>query len=82
VTHVERTAPDEVIYHLANESFIKASLRQSVEATLSNLSTVLRSEEFAHLQTSNFHYIDLRFGSKVFINEEVPGMATSSPAEL
>lgn len=84
VTHIERTAPDEVIYHLSGGSFLKASLRQSVETTTANLSTILGSEEFDHLRPGNFQYIDLRFGSKVFVNEGVAadGTASSTAAEL
>ncbi len=64
----------------------KVSLKQPADETVSNLLTVLGSEQFAHIKPGNFEYIDLRFGSKVFVNEvttEVSAsstMASSSPA--
>jgi len=47
----------------------KVSLKQSADETISNLLTVLGSESFTHIKPGNFEYIDLRFGSKVFVNE-------------
>lgn len=80
VTHVERTAPDEVIYYLPSGSYIKASLRQSVDSTTSNLSTILGSADFKHLEPGNFLYIDLRFGNKVFVNEGMEESVSTSTA--
>jgi cell division septal protein FtsQ len=47
----------------------KVSLKQPTNETVSNLLTVLGSEQFTHIKPGNFEYIDLRFGSKVFVNE-------------
>jgi len=45
-----------------------------------NLRTLLASKEFAHIAPGNFQYIDLRFGNKVFVNEELASESgTSSP---
>lgn len=60
----------------------KITLKQSAKETVDNLLTVLGSEKFAHIKPGNFEYIDLRFGSKVFVNEETirPGdVASSTP---
>lgn len=48
-------------------------LSQSIPAgdSLANLETILGSDEFAHLRSDNFQYIDLRFGNKVYVNEEI-----------
>ncbi len=59
----------------------KVSLKQSADETVSNLLTVLGSQQFAHIEPGNFEYVDLRFGSKVFVNEvttEVSASSTSS----
>ena len=32
---------------------------------------LLLPQNFRHLQPDNFQYIDLRFGNKVFVNEEL-----------
>lgn len=47
----------------------KVSLKQSAKETVDNLLTVLGSEKFIHIKPGNFEYVDLRFGSKVFVNE-------------
>lgn len=46
-----------------------------------NLKTVLTSQEFLHLKPGNFRYIDVRFGNKVFVNEEL-GTTTDEMIEL
>ena len=45
----------------------------SPASVIENLKTILVSEEFSHLKPGNFQYIDLRFGNKIFVNEEEVG---------
>jgi hypothetical protein len=62
----------------------KVSLKQSSKETVDNLLTVLNSEKFAHIHPGNFEYVDLRFGSKVFVNEvtlETTASSSTSPSE-
>lgn len=70
VTKVEIDAASDAYMTIAGGGEFKVSLKQPAEETVDNLATVLGSEQFAHLQPGNFEYIDLRFGSKVFVNEE------------
>ena len=58
----------------------KITLKQTAKETVDNLMTVLGSEKFTHIKPGNFEYIDLRFGSKVFVNEHTiqSGLAASS----
>jgi cell division septal protein FtsQ len=58
----------------------KVSLKQPANETVSNLLTVLGSEQFSHIEPGNFEYIDLRFGSKVFVNEVTTEVSASSTA--
>jgi cell division septal protein FtsQ len=58
----------------------KVSLKQSADETVSNLLTVLGSEQFSHIEPGNFEYVDLRFGSKVFVNEVTTVISASSTA--
>jgi hypothetical protein len=37
---------------------------------INNLMAVISSPDFSHLKPGNFQYIDLRYGNKVFVNEE------------
>ena len=69
LVHAEQSAPDEIVFHLANGGTLKTSERISADETRTNLETVLTSEEFAHLVPGNFDYIDLRYGDRVFVNE-------------
>lgn len=48
-------------------------------ATFENLKVILASSEFSHIKPGNFNYIDLRFGNKAFVNEEM-NVATSTEA--
>lgn len=70
----------DVYVSLAGGAELRIRADESIEETFSNLETVLGSEEFLHLRPTNFQYIDLRFGNKVFVNEEiaVPEVSTST----
>jgi len=69
VKEIRKTEVDEIEYHLSGGSLIKVSLRQSVEETLENLQALLSSNEFSELKLGSFHYIDLRYGNRVFVKE-------------
>lgn len=78
IIHIEVPADSEVTYHIAGGGLIKVSTDLSTQETLENLEAILNSPEFSHLEPGNFKYIDLRFGNKVFVNEEVEPVATST----
>ena len=63
---------DRVTFELAGESMILTSLRTDVTQTLRYLDTLLQAEEFRHFEPGNFQYIDIRFGNKLFVNEDTP----------
>jgi cell division septal protein FtsQ len=81
VATVEVDAVRDVFYTLAQGGELKATLTENGADTLQYLVTLRQSAEFAHLAPGNFQYIDLRFGSKVFVNEReeiVADTATST----
>ena len=78
ITAVERQGRSDLIYHVAGGGKILVSEDLPLADTLVNLATILQSAEFEHLAPGSFRYIDLRFGNKVFINEELEP-ATSTP---
>jgi cell division septal protein FtsQ len=88
VKSVEVDSAQDAFYTLVGGGELKVSLKDEAERTLSFLATVRESEEFAHLLPGNFEYIDLRFGTKVFVNEtalevaEATSTATSVEATL
>ncbi len=71
VTHVEKMADYDVEYTVSGGGQIKTSQTIDLDKSFKNLRTVLQSEDFIHLGSGEFQYIDLRFGDKVFVNEEV-----------
>lgn len=78
ITHVERTGKEELEYHIAGGGKLKVSRRQTPEETFQNLVTLLTSDAFSHIEPGNFQYIDLRYGNKLFVNEEDPSAATAT----
>lgn len=50
--------------------FLLLTPHRDMHEAFSHLSAVLASPEYEHIVPGNFQYIDLRFGQKVFINEE------------
>jgi cell division septal protein FtsQ len=68
----------DVIYALGGGGEIRTTQTDAIESMLTNLETVLESDEFDHLEPGNFEYIDLRFGNKVFVQEALPDAATST----
>lgn len=80
---IEQVGDEEAVLELSSNSYLKITARQDVHDTLDNLRVIMSSEEFSHLEPGNFNYIDLRFGDKVFVNEEkVEETATSTDAAI
>lgn len=71
VRTVEIDSARDVFYTLENGGELKVTLKETVDKTLGYLNTIRQSEKFKHLAPGNFQYIDLRFGTKVFVNEEL-----------
>jgi cell division septal protein FtsQ len=68
----------DVTYTLVGGGKLLTSSEEPIEVTLNNLDTILDSENFLHLRPNNFQYIDLRFGNKVFVNEEIEEKETAT----
>ncbi len=78
VAFVETDIVRDVFLGLAGGGEIKATLRMSPEETVANLRSILASKEFSDLKPGSFQYVDLRFGNKVFVNEEDPNLVKAS----
>lgn len=78
ITQIETDTAGDVFYILAGGGEFKATLRDDASQVFDNLRTILTSDEFKDIKPGNFQYIDLRFGNKVFINEELVVMGTST----
>lgn len=78
VTHVLRHGSYDVDYTIAGGGVIKISQSIPMQESFENLQTLLLSDAFKHIEPGSFQYIDLRFGEKVFINEDISGETSSS----
>lgn len=82
VESVETDSANDAFYILAGGGELKVALRDQANTVFENLRAIKESKEFQHLQPDNFQYIDLRFGTKVFVNEEKVGQASSTKAAI
>ncbi len=71
VTHIEKLGDYDIEYSVSGGGKIKVSQTIDLEKSFN-------SEEFAHIEPGAFQYIDLRFGDKVFVNEELPSTEIST----
>lgn len=70
----------DAYFYLSGGGLLITSMREDRQETFENLLTILESEEFDHLEPGNFQYVDLRFGNKIFVNEELPTEHSTSTA--
>jgi hypothetical protein len=82
INQIETDTAGDVFYILAGGGEFKATLRDDAAKVFDNLRTILASKEFADIKPGSFQYIDLRFGNKIFVNEEVDGAKTSTSTEV
>ena len=78
IASVETDTAGDVFYILVEGGELKATLRDPASQVFDNLRTILTAKQFTHIKPGNFQYIDLRFGSKVFVNEEAEGVASTT----
>lgn len=71
VSYIEIDQVGDVFLKVVGGGELKVSVEEVPEKTVENLFVVLSSEKFQHIKPGNFKYIDLRFGDKVFVNEEL-----------
>ena len=71
----------DVTYTLVGGGKLYTNISDPIEVSINNLATILSSENFLHLRPNNFKYIDLRFGNKVFVNEELETNETATSTE-
>ena len=78
VGQVEVTTDNDVIYRLGTDAEILTSPEIAPSDSLANLLSVIEAPEFESLAGVDFEYIDLRFGNKVYVLEELPEAASST----
>jgi cell division septal protein FtsQ len=78
VTHVTKVGTYDIEYTISGGGVIKVSQTKPMQDTFKNLETILLSKEFEHIEPGAFQYIDLRFGDKVFVNENPIGSVATT----
>ncbi len=58
---------------------IFVSGKKDLNIAFDNLTSVLTSDAFTHIEPGNFKYIDVRFENKVFVNEKLVEASTTTP---
>ncbi len=48
------------------------------DSAFTNLSSILKSSEFKHIKPGNFKYIDVRFDNKVFVNDSMDEVSSTT----
>lgn len=81
VTQVHKLGDYDIEYAVSGGGLIKVSQTIAMQDSFDNLKTVLTSIAFEHIEPGAFQYIDLRFGDKVFINEEDETATSSTETE-
>ena len=82
VTEVVYTKALDIKLRINGGGTILIARDTDFDATFEYLVSVLASDTFTHLEPGNFNYIDLRFGKKIFVNEETAQTATSTQLEI
>jgi cell division septal protein FtsQ len=72
VVRIELDTIGDAFFVLASGGEIKTTLTQTATSLLENLRLVLGTDEFIEFIPREGQYIDLRFGNKVFVNDEMP----------
>ncbi len=78
VSKIEIDSVNDVFFHVVGGGEIKITTEQSAVTVLENLTLVLSTDDFKDLTAGTFSYIDLRFGNKVFVNDVLPEIATTT----
>lgn len=72
------TKDNDLIFNLNTGADILINKDSDIQTIFDNLESILSSEEFSSLAPGDFDYIDLRFGNKIYIKEEVDVSAEES----
>ena len=78
ITQIETDTAGDVFYIVSGGGEFKATLKDDAQKVFDNLRTIVGAKEFSDLRPGTFQYIDLRFGNKVFVNEEVGGVGSTT----
>lgn len=78
VNKIEIDLMEDVYFGVVGGGEIRATAKESADKLLENLALVLSTDDFSDLKPGEFLYIDLRFGNKVFVNDVVDDVSTTT----
>lgn len=78
VHEVHYTNAGDIEFVFSGGGALFATQDVDYDALFEKVSTLVQSKEFAHLEPGNFQYIDARFDTKIFVNEEKTDIATTT----
>ncbi len=81
VSRVEVDSVGDAFLKITGGGELKVLATEPAEQIVENLLVVLASDDFPDIKPGNFQYIDLRFGNKVFVNEEMVAPETETIIE-
>jgi hypothetical protein len=71
ISQIEIDNVGDAFLSVVNGGELKITITDDPEKIVKNLLVILASSDFSHIVPGDFQYIDLRFGNKVFVNEEI-----------
>ncbi len=69
ISEVSYKEHGDIEFMVSGGGSLYATLEKDLDAQFTHLASVLASKEFSHIKPGNFNYIDIRFETKVFVNE-------------
>jgi len=71
IVNILHSSVGDITYFINGGGKLITASDMTVQDIFANLQSILESDEFNHIAPGNFNYIDLRFGNKIFVNEEL-----------
>lgn len=78
IASVVYTKAGDIQFFINGGGMILVSGTDDLMESLTNVISVFSSSEFKHIEPGNFKYIDVRFAPKIFVNEELTPVSTTT----
>lgn len=72
----------DIAFEVSGGGMFLVASGKNIETTFANLKTVLTSDAYAHIEAGNFKYVDVRFDTKIFVNEDLTDDVATSTESL
>jgi hypothetical protein len=79
ITDIVYTRDGDAVLYIHGGGRLMMARSMDFDLVFRNLVSTLNTDEFKHLAPGTFDYIDLRFGNKIFVKEEIGINASTTP---